>query len=57
VQQVDREGDLLVAVCTADVRARIAETLIGAGHPLLHLRQRSSHLDEIYHRYFHDEIT
>ncbi|MEV5412246.1 ABC transporter ATP-binding protein [Thermopolyspora sp. NPDC052614] len=57
VQRVDREGDLLVAVCSADVRGRIAETLVGSGHTLLHLRQRSSHLDEIYHRYFHDQIN
>jgi len=57
VQQVDREGDLIVAVCTADVRGKIAETLVGAGHTLLHLRQRSSHLDEIYHRYFHEQVN
>jgi ABC-2 type transport system ATP-binding protein len=56
VGQVDREGDLLIAVCERDVRGRIADALTGAGHTLLHLRQRSSHLDEIYHRYFHEEL-
>ncbi|WP_084957678.1 ABC transporter ATP-binding protein [Thermoactinospora rubra] len=57
VQEVSREGDLLLAVCGGQSRARIAGALTGAGHTLLHLRQRSSHLDEIYHRYFHHERT
>jgi ABC-2 type transport system ATP-binding protein len=52
---VDREGDLLLAVCEGETRGRIAGALSGAGHTLLHLRQRSSHLDEIYHRYFHGQ--
>ncbi|GAA5069040.1 ABC-2 type transport system ATP-binding protein [Thermocatellispora tengchongensis] len=54
VQEVEREGDLLLAVCEQDMRGRIADALTTAGHTLLHLRQRSSHLDEIYHRYFHE---
>ncbi|RVX47896.1 ABC-2 type transport system ATP-binding protein [Nonomuraea polychroma] len=55
VRDVDREGDLLLAVCEGDSRGHIAGALTGAGHTLLHLRQRSSHLDEIYHRYFHEQ--
>ncbi|MEV4177784.1 ABC transporter ATP-binding protein [Nonomuraea sp. NPDC049709] len=55
VKDVDREGDLLLAVCEDEARGRIAGALTGAGHTLLHMRQRSSHLDEIYHRYFHEQ--
>ncbi len=55
VDKVEQEGPLLVAVCRQDVRPQVAAALTGAGHQLRHLRQRESHLDEIYHRYFHEQ--
>ena len=50
VQAVEREGDLLLAQCSADVRAEIARQAAPLG--LLGLRLRGVALEEIYLKYF-----
>lgn len=55
VHEVEREGDLLLVDCADETCETLAGALVRAGHTLLHLRRRSSHLDEIYQRYFHEK--
>ena len=55
VIEVRREGDLYVVVASGDVRARLAESLVGARLVPVHLRLRGEELADIYRRYFREE--
>jgi ABC-2 type transport system ATP-binding protein len=61
VTSVAAEDELWLVTAERDVRAEIVDALHDADLPLLHLRQRSAELDDIYRRYFqtvgHDEET
>jgi ABC-2 type transport system ATP-binding protein len=52
VEDDPRDRDLLVVTAARDVRAELAQALVAAGIPPLHLRRRGDELDEIYRRYF-----
>jgi len=55
VIDVHRDGDLHVVAATGDVRARLADALVGAHLVPVHLRLRGEELGEIYRRYFREE--
>jgi len=52
VQEINREGDLLVAQCDRDVRRQVVAALGAGGYSLLHLNLKGYTLDDIYRRYF-----
>jgi ABC-2 type transport system ATP-binding protein len=57
VRAVRREGVLLVVSGVRDVRLDILGVLARQGLVALHLRQRGLSLDDIYDRYFREEVA
>jgi ABC-2 type transport system ATP-binding protein len=60
VESVEPEGrdpGMWVVTATTDVRSDIAGALQRAGIPVWHLRRRGQELDDLYRRYFHQEVT
>jgi ABC-type multidrug transport system ATPase subunit len=52
VRRVRATENHLTLSCVADVRARVAETVLGEGAKLLTLKSESQTLEDIYLRYF-----
>jgi ABC-2 type transport system ATP-binding protein len=57
VVDVRREGDLLVVGAQDDVREQLSHALGANGSVVTHLRIRPEELDDVYHRYFADEVV
>lgn len=55
VQDVKRQGDLLVLSCERDIRQELVKCLAEKGYNLLHLHLKGFTLDDIYRRYFQKE--
>jgi ABC-2 type transport system ATP-binding protein len=54
VERDPRDERVVLVTAERDVRARLAEVLVGARHPPLMLRRHGDELDYIYRRYFAD---
>lgn len=57
VSEVTVERGMGIVRASHDVRERVARTLVDAGLVPIHLRLRTESLDEIYGRYFHEEVS
>jgi ABC-2 type transport system ATP-binding protein len=57
VNEVTVERGMGIVQASHDVRERVARTLVEAGLIPIHLRLRAESLDEIYGRYFHEEVS
>lgn len=55
VTGVARERELWIVSGTRDVRGPLTRAAVEAGATLTHLRRRGQELDDLYHRYFHQE--
>ncbi len=55
VTDVQRQGDLLILLCTKDIGRALAQRLVTDGYRLLHLHFSGFFLEDIYRRYFQKE--
>jgi len=55
VKELEKKSDLYILRSTHDIRRRLSTELCSKGYTIMHLRQTSSDLDEIYRTYFEKE--
>lgn len=55
VVEISQEQIMYILKLEKDIRRELAETLVGNGYTILHLRMRQGDLDDIYHLYFKQE--
>jgi ABC-2 type transport system ATP-binding protein len=55
VVAVERSGDLLIVICTEDLRPKIAKAVVDAGGSLIQMKIQSQALEDVYLKYFEED--